>query len=240
MTQQNDSNTPRVALVTGGTSGIGRAVCEALLDDGWEVFLCSRSADSVQDTLVELERRVPGRASGRTTDVRDEADVKGLVDWVVTQRDGIDLLVNNAGVGLFGAVDELSSDDWHTVVRTNLDGAFYAMREVARRMKERGSGWIINICSLASRNPFAGGAAYNASKFGLLGLSDAAMLDLRHHGIRVAAVLPGSVDTPFFDGPPESWRLQPEDVARAVTDLVRYPDRALPSRIELRPSRPPK
>lgn len=239
MTRQNNNDKPPVAIVTGGTRGIGRAICEALLEDGWEVFLCSRSADSVQQTLIELEERVPGRAYGRTTDVREEAEVEGLVDWVVNQRDGVDLLVNNAGLGIFAAVDELSTEDWHTVLRTNLDGAFYAIRAVAPRMKERGRGWIVNICSLASLNPFAGGAAYNASKFALLGLSDAAMLDLRHHGIRVAAVLPGSVDTDFFDGS-EEWRLSPEDIARAVTDLLRYPDRALPSRIEIRPSQPPK
>ena len=136
---------------------------------------------------------------------------------------------------------ELSVEDWDLVIRTNLDGAFYFIRAVAPHMRQRGSGWILNIASLASRNPFAGGAAYNASKFGLLGLSDAAMLDLRQHGVRVAAILPGSVATEFSTfGGEADWKLTGEDIARAALDLLRYPDRALPSRIELRPARPPK
>lgn len=231
----------RVALVTGGSRGIGRAIVEGLLADGWTVYFCSRSDDSVSTALGELSARYPASVQARPVDIRDPAAVQELVDWVVEDSGHIDLLVNNAGLGIFGAVDQLSLDDWDMVVRTNLDGCFYAIRAVAPAMKERGSGWILNIASLASRNPFAGGAAYNASKFGLLGLSDAAMLDLRQHGIRVAAILPGSVDTDFSTaGGDQSWKLTSEDVAQAALDLLRYPDRALPSRIELRPSRPPK
>jgi NAD(P)-dependent dehydrogenase (short-subunit alcohol dehydrogenase family) len=128
-------------------------------------------------------------------------------------------------------------------VETNLFGPFYAIHFAAPLMKKGGGGFIVNIASLAAINAFAGGAAYNASKFGLLGLSDAAMLDLRHDGIRIAAILPGSVETEFSDshgGRESSWMLRPDDVARAVSDLVRYPDRAIPSRLDLRPSHPPK
>jgi NAD(P)-dependent dehydrogenase (short-subunit alcohol dehydrogenase family) len=140
-------------------------------------------------------------------------------------------------------VDRLEPAKFRAVIETNLLGPYYAIRAAAPLMKKSGGGFVINIASLASINAFAGGAAYNASKFGLLGLSDAAMLDLRHDGIRVAAVLPGSVATEFGDshgGREASWMLAPEDVAEAVADLVRFPDRALPSRIELRPTRPPK
>jgi NAD(P)-dependent dehydrogenase (short-subunit alcohol dehydrogenase family) len=230
----------RVALVTGGSRGIGRAVVEALLAEGWRVYFCSRSPESVGQALEELRADHPDSVFGRVVDVRDEAEVEEAVAWVVEDAGRIDCLVNNAGLGVFKSVEELTPDDWRLVLRTNLDSAFYATHAAARPMKEQGRGWIINIASIASRNPIAGGAAYNASKFGLLGLSDASMLDLRKHGIRVAAVLPGSVDTDFSTSAADaSWKLTGEDVARAVLDLLRYPDRALPSRIELRPTRPP-
>lgn len=238
-----DEQPLRTALVTGGSRGIGRAIVEALLEDDWQVYFCSRSEGSVARALEELGERFPDRVAGRPADVRRPEEVDDLVEWVVNEADRINCLVNNAGLGIFGPVDELASDDWRLVIETNLSGAFYAIRAVAPVMKAQGSGWIFNIASLAGKNPFAGGAAYNASKFGLVGLSEAAMLDLRHHGIRVAAILPGSVETEFGAGrrrDPGGWRLQPEDVARTVLDLLRYPDRALPSRIELRPSRPPK
>ncbi len=233
----------RTALVTGGSRGIGRATVEALLEDGWRVYLCSLSESSVQSAVAELRKAFPGRVAGRAIDVRNQEQVEDLVEKVVQDAARIDCLVNNAGLGIFGPVDEISGDQWRQVIETNLSGAFYAIRAVAPVMKAQGSGWIFNIASLAGKNPFAGGAVYNASKFGMVGLSEAAMLDLRHHGIRVAAILPGSVETEFADGHrgvPGGWRLEPEDVARTVLDLMRYPDRALPSRVELRPSRPPK
>ena len=229
----------RVALVTGGSRGIGHAVAAHLLADGWKVFLCSRSQDSVESALSGFDERYGGSVFGRPCDVREQNQVEDTVAWVLERTGRIDCLVNNAGLGVFGSVDTLSPDDWRLVLRTNLDGAFYAIHAVAPIMKQQGEGWIINIASLASRNPFAGGAAYNASKFGLLGLSDASMLDLRPHGIRVSAILPGSVDTDFLpSGEDQSWKLGADDVARAVADLLAYPGRALPSRIELRPTRP--
>jgi NAD(P)-dependent dehydrogenase (short-subunit alcohol dehydrogenase family) len=236
------SDESRVALVTGGSRGIGRAIVEALLAEGWRVFFCSLSRESV-DGALEAFREHGDRVAGRAADVRDRAQVEDLVAWVLAEAGRLDCLVNNAGLGRFGPVDSLSAEAWREVIETNLNGAFYAIRAVATPMMERGAGWIVNIASLASKNPFAGGAAYNASKFGLLGLSEAAMLDLRHHGVRVTAVLPGSVDTDFRPQgrkPRTDWMLRPEDVARAVVDLLRYPDRALPSRLELRPSHPPR
>ncbi len=248
-----DSST-RVAVVTGGSRGIGRAVVHGLVDRGWRVYFCNRSAASTEQAAAELAARgagadgqaagsAVGRGFGRAVDVRSQAEVEAFVAWVLAEAGRIDCLVNNAGLGVFGPVDGFSGDDFRAVVETNLCGAFYFLRAVAPAMRRQGAGWIVNIASLAGKNAMAGGAAYNASKFGLIGLSEAAMLDLRPHGIRVAAILPGSVNTGFAHpdgGRSEDWKLAPEDVAEAVFDLLDYPARALPSLLELRPSRPPK
>ncbi|MEA2691928.1 MAG: hypothetical protein QOJ16_1315 [Acidobacteriota bacterium] len=239
----------KVAIVTGGSRGIGRAVAEALLGQGWRVHICSKSPESVERALSDMA----GAVEGQAVDVRDEGAVEAFVRSVGEAEGGrIDLLVNNAGLGVFGPVDELSGEVFREVIETNLLGAFYFLRSVSRVMKPRGEGWIVNIASLAGKNAMAGGAAYNASKFGLIGLSEAAMLDLRPHGVRVAAILPGSVDTGFGHpsgksagqgagkGAGQSWRLQPEDVAAMVLHLLTYPENALPSLVEMRPTRPPK
>jgi NAD(P)-dependent dehydrogenase (short-subunit alcohol dehydrogenase family) len=236
----SDAQQPPIALVTGGSRGIGRAVVVALMDRGWKVYFCSRSVDSVAAAQRELAGRENGEAVGRPADVRSQDEVDRLVAWVLDDAGRIDCLVNNAGLGHFGAVDELTGEAWREVIQTNLDGAFYCIRAVAPAMRRQGSGWIFNVASLAGKNPFAGGAAYNASKFGMVGMSEAAMLDLRHDGVRVAAILPGSVDTAFHRGAERDWMLAPEDVARLITDLLDFPPRALPSLIEVRPSRPPK
>lgn len=233
----------RVALVTGGNRGIGRAVVEALLARGDRVFFCGRSADTVEATKRELYVRYPGKVDARLCDVRDADAVAALVAWVVDEAGRLDVLVNNAGLGHFAPVDEMPVEQFREVIETNLLGAFHAIHAAAPVMRRQGSGWIFNIASLAAKNAFAGGAAYNASKFGLVGMSEASMLDLRHQGIRMAAICPGSVETEFGAGrmqDGQSWRLQPEDVAQVVTDLLDFPDRALPSLIEIRPSRPPK
>ena len=234
----------KTALVTGGTRGIGRAVVEALLGRGERVWFTGRSADGVERAERELgERFPPPLATGRVCDVRDFAAVESLVGEIVETDGRLDVLVNNAGLGQFGPVDEMDPATFREVIDVNLLGVFHGIRAAAPAMKRAGRGWIVNVASLAGKNPFAGGAAYNASKFGLLGLSEASMLDLRHHGIRVAAICPGSVETEFGAGRMQdgaSWRLQPEDVAKVVTDLLDFPDRALPSLIEIRPSRPPK
>jgi NAD(P)-dependent dehydrogenase (short-subunit alcohol dehydrogenase family) len=234
----------KIALVTGGTRGIGRATVEALLRRGERVWFTGRNPENVARAEGELhERYPPPLAVGRVCDVRDFDAVAALVDEIVSSDGRLDVLVNNAGVGGFAPIDELEPERFREIVETNLFGAFHGMRAAGPVMRRQGSGWIFNIASLAAKNPMAGGAAYNASKFGLLGLSDAAMLDLRQAGIRVAAICPGSVETDFGAGrmrDGQSWRLQPEDVARVVTDLLEFPERALPSRIELRPTKPPK
>jgi len=233
----------KVALVTGGSRGIGRAVGEALLERGFHLFFCGRSPDLVESAKRELFVRFPGRVDARLCDVRRQEEVDALVAWVLGEAGRLDVLVNNAGLGRFAPVDEISGEDFRETIETNLLGPFYAIRAAAPAMKKQGAGWIFNVASLAGKNAFAGGAAYNASKFGLIGMSEAAMLDLRHFGIRMAAICPGSVETDFGSGvmkDGDSWRLQPEDVARVVTDLLDFPARALPSLIEIRPSRPPK
>jgi len=234
-----DDNT-RVALVTGGSRGIGRAIVETLLEEGWTVWFCSRSESSVAAALDELRGEYrDATVHARAVDVRDQEAVDGFVGEVLAAG-RLDCLVNNAGLGHFGAVDEIDGDRWRETIDTNLSGAFYFLHAVAPAMRRQGSGWIFNIASLAGKNPFAGGAAYNASKFGMVGMSEAAMLDLRHDGVRVAAILPGSVDTGFMSGGGGGWKLAAEDVARTVVDLMAYPARALPSLVELRPSQPPK
>jgi 3-oxoacyl-[acyl-carrier protein] reductase len=236
----------RIALVTGGSRGIGRGVAEALLAEGWRVFLCSRSQSSVDAAVGALRERFGDAVAGRPVDVRRQEEVDAFVSWVLAEAGRIDCLVNNAGLGRFAPVDELTGDQWREILQTNLDGAFYFIRAVAPDMKSRGDGWIFNIASLAGKNAMAGGAAYNASKFGLVGLSEATMLDLRKYGVRVSAILPGSVDTDFGDRgaqgerKDQSWKLRPEDIAATVLHLLSYPQRALPSQVEIRPSRPPK
>ena len=224
-----------ISIVTGGSRGIGRAVVDALLRRGGRVHFCSLSQESVDKALRELRRIHPNDVFGQAVDVGDETQVEAFVADVLEQEGRVDCLVNNAGIGYFAPIDELSGDDWRRLMRTNLDGSFYMMRAVAPAMRERGEGLIVNVASLAGRHPMKGGAAYNASKFGLIGLSDAAMLDLRGDGVRVSAILPGSVATDFSSSAGD-WKLQPEDVARTVTGLLDFPARALPSRIELRPT----
>jgi len=236
------SSEKRSVLVTGGTRGIGNAVARRFAREGWSVAISGRTLESVRTAVAAFQR--DGLAiEGKSCDARKEDDTRELVEFVAARFGRLDALVNNAGIGIFDNILEMDPKDFRSVIETNLLGPFYAIRYAAPIMKKNGGGFIVNIGSLASINALAGGSAYNASKFGLLGLSDSAMLDLRHQGIRVAIVMPGSVATEFAgedSGATSSWKLAAEDVAEAVIDLVRFPDRAIPSRIELRPSRPPK
>ena len=229
----------KVAVVTGSTKGIGYAVAEALARAGADVVVSARNEDEVREAARRLEEVGPGRAVGVPCDVRRHDDVRRLIGAAV-ELGGVDILVNNAGVGIFSTVDGMSPEEWHTVIGTNLDGVFFCCHEAIPRLRERGGGWIINIGSLAGRNAFAGGAAYNASKFGLLGFSEAMMLDVRHDDIRVTCIMPGSVATHFNNHDPsdaDAWKIQPEDIAQIVMDLIAMPARTLPSKIEVRPSR---
>ena len=229
----------KLAVVTGGTRGIGRAIAKMLLMEGASVVICGRDHDAVSRSVAQLATETAGKVKGKDADVKDYEQVRALFQFVDRELGGLDILVNNAGVGTFAKTSELSVQDWRTTVDTNLTGAFYCSREALFRFGNRGGGYIVNISSLAGKNAFAGGAAYNASKFGLTGFSEALMLDARYDNVRVSTIMPGSVATQFGGGEVGSeWKIWPEDVAEIVRMLLQTPDRTLISRVEVRPSKP--
>ncbi len=229
------------AVVTGGTKGIGFAIAESLVSAGAKVFICGRNKTELRDAVTELSRH--GQAGGEVCDVRSEDQVRQMLDEAERLFGGVDILVNNAGMGIFGkTVEELSGDEFRQTLETNLFGVFYACHYVVPMMKQRGGGYIINISSLAGQNAHPKMAAYNASKFGLNGFSEALMQEVRQDNIKVSYICPGSVNTHFGGdtaSDAKSWQLQPEDIGQLVTDLLAMPDRALPSKVEVRPSKPP-
>jgi NAD(P)-dependent dehydrogenase (short-subunit alcohol dehydrogenase family) len=230
------------AIVTGGTKGIGRAIAEALLAEGISVCLSARNQTEIDAAVSQLGGN-ESRVIGFACDVRDYDQVKRLVEHAEKELGGLDILINNAGIGMFETVAETAPEDFRAVLETNLFGVFYCCHEAIPAMKKRGGGYIINISSLAGANPHPRMAAYNASKFGLNGFSEALMQEVRHDNIKVSYIMPGSVNTEFGGDSPsdeKSWQLTPQDIARVVVDLLKHDDRALPSRIEIRPSKPPK
>lgn len=235
--------TNKSAIVTGGTKGIGRAIAEALVLAGAAVCISARKRSEIDETVGALASLDKGRITGIVCDVRDHSQVKELFQRAVAQFGGLDILVNNAGIGMFASVEEMPPEDFRAILETNLFGVYYCCHEAIPLMKQRGGGYIINISSLAGANPHPRMAAYNASKFGLNGFSEALMQEVRHDGIKVSYIMPGSVNTEFGgDEPSEDkrWQLQPEDIARVVIDLLHHDHRSLPSRVEIRPSKPPK
>lgn len=233
----------RVAVVTGGTRGIGRAIAEALVSAGASVAITARSENDVASAVSQLNEIGPGRAAGYVCDVRDYDQVKSLFAKIAADLGGVDILINNAGIGIFAPVESMDVADFHAVLETNVFGVFHCCHEAIPLMKQRGGGYIINISSLAGTNAHPQMAAYNASKFGLNGFSEALMQEVRHDKIKVSYIMPGSVNTEFGGDEPsdqKSWQLQPADVALAVMDLLQQPERSLVSRVEIRPSRPPK
>ena len=234
----------KVAVVTGGTRGIGYSITEALLAEGAKVFICGRDQNYLKPALEKLRAAAPDRVDGTLADVRRYEDCRKLVHGAADRFGGLDILVNNAGVGVFKPVDQLTVEEWDSTIATNLSGVFYCCREAIPLMRQRGGGYIFNISSLAGVNPMPSGSAYNASKFGLNGFSEAMMQDVRYDSIRVSYLMPGSVDTDFSAAPGatsrQAWKLTGEDIAKAVIDLYKFPLTALASRIEMRPSQPPR
>ena len=231
----------RVVLITGGTRGIGYALAEALLRAGDTVAVTGTTEDGV----VSAERRLAalGTVTAIVCDVRDAAAAELAVRTSVAKFGGLDVLVNNAGVGVGVPIAEMPHDEWNRIIGTNVTGVFNCCKAAIPHLRQRGGGWIVNISSLASKNPFAGGAAYCASKAAVNAFSEALMQELREDNIRVTYVLPGSVATGFSGRAPGTgaeWKLLPEDVARAIVDVLNHPSRSLPSRVEIRPSRPQK
>jgi NAD(P)-dependent dehydrogenase (short-subunit alcohol dehydrogenase family) len=235
----------RIALVTGGTRGIGFAIASALLEAGDQVVVTGTSDDSVRQALDAFRDKARGSAAvtGVVCDVRQPAMVEAALRDLAARQGGLDVLVNSAGVGIGAPVAELSHDEWQRIIGINLSGVFHCCKAAIPYLRQRGGGWIINISSLSSTVPFIGGAAYCASKAGLNAFTEALMQEVRHDNIKVSVVLPGSVATGFSGRPATAgsdWKLQPEDVAQVVIDLLRHPNRSLPSRVEVRPSRPHK
>lgn len=233
----------KAAIVTGGTKGIGLGIAEALVREGMTVSISARKENEIAKAVADLNSIGPGRATGFVCDVRDYEQVKSFISKTAAELGGVDVLVNNAGIGIFETVEAMTPEDFRAILETNVFGVFYCCHEVIPLMKKRGAGYIINISSLAGANPHPRMAAYNASKFGLNGFSEAMMQEVRHDGIKVTYIMPGSVNTEFGGDQPgeeKSWQLQPSDIARAVLDLIHHDKRSLPSRVEIRPSQPPR
>lgn len=235
----------RVCFITGGTRGIGFAVAQALLAQGGRVAITGTSADGAARAATKLlsEGHAADSVLALQCDVRDAASVEAAMEKTSGRMGGIDVLVNNAGVGVGDAIAKLAPEEWHRIIDTNLTGVFHCCRAVIPHLRQRGGGWIISVSSLSSKSPFPNGAAYCAAKAGVNAFSDALMQELRDDKIRVSCVLPGSVDTGFSGRSASAgtdWKLRPEDVAQTIVGLLAYPERSLPSRVEIRPSRPPK
>jgi 3-oxoacyl-[acyl-carrier protein] reductase len=234
----------KVAVVTGGTRGIGYCIAEALLAEGASVFICGRDPGFLRTALEKLRSQANEHVDGIVADVRHFEDCRKLIRAATARFGGIDILVNNAGIGIMKPVDQLTPQEWDATIETNLSGVFYCCHEAIPLMRQRGGGYVFNISSLAGINAFAGGSAYNASKFGVNGFSEAMMQDVRYDGIRVSYIMPGSVDTDFATAPGskarENWKLTGQDIGKAVIDLYKFPKAALASRIEMRPSQPPR
>lgn len=232
----------KIAFVTGGTKGIGYAIAESLVKNGASVFVCSRTREDVEKAVESLSQI--GKAAGKLCDVRDEAQVRNALESCEKNLGGVDIVINNAGIGINGkTVEEISGDEFRETIETNLLGVYYASHYAIPMMKKRGGGYIINISSLAGQNAHPGMAAYNASKFGLNGFSEAMMQEVRHDNIKVSYICPGSVNTSFGNDTPseeKAWQIQPEDIAQVVVDLLSMDERVLPSKVEMRPSKPPK
>ncbi len=230
--------TGKVALVTGSTKGIGLATAEALVAAGASVVVSSRTPSDVEAVAARLDATAKGRVVGIAADVGAYMDCERLIATAVAELGRLDILVNNAGLGIFKSIETMTWDEWRLQMDVNVGGVWACTKAAIPHLKHAGTGWVINIGSLAGRNTFANGTGYNASKFALVGMSEAMMLDLRDHGIRVSLIMPGSVNT-HFSGSPEStrgWKLEPEDCAQAVMQLLSYPDGALVSRMEMRPA----
>jgi NAD(P)-dependent dehydrogenase (short-subunit alcohol dehydrogenase family) len=232
----------KTALITGGSKGIGYGIAEILVREGWKVAITGRQASLVEASFKKLNAIKDGSAIGLVADVKNFEQQKTAVEKTVRTFGQLDVLIANAGVGYFGSIDTFDPKLWHETIDTNLTGVFYSVKACYEALK-KSKGYIITIGSLAGANFFAGGSSYNASKFGLLGFTQAVMLDARAHGIKVSTIMPGSVATEFNNHTPnaqDSWKIQPEDIGNLVLDLLKMNPRTLPSKIEVRPSQPSK
>lgn len=227
----------KVALITGGSKGIGYGIAEALIAKGAKVVLTSRSPEAAEHAATKLGKN----AVGIEADVRNAASMHAAVEIAISSFGKLDVVVANAGLGHFASIEDLTEEQWNETIDTNLTGVFHTVKASINALKET-KGYIFTISSLAGTNFFPTASAYNASKFGLTGFTQAVMLDLRHHGINVSTIMPGSVATHFnghTPNPNDAWKIQPEDIGKMVVDLLEMNPRTLPSKIEVRPSQPP-
>lgn len=230
----------KTLLITGGSKGIGYGIAEVMIRAGWNTAITGRSQKQVDEAAAQLNTIRKDSALGIVADVRNLSQQQAAVAQVLHQWGQLDVMVANAGIGHFGSIETLTEEQWHETMDTNLTGVFYSVKASVEALKKT-KGYIITIASLAGTNFFAGGSAYNASKFGLVGFTQAIMLDLRAHGIKVSTIMPGSVATYFAGHVPnesDGWKIQPEDVGQLVLDLLNMNPRTLPSKIEVRPSAP--
>lgn len=232
----------KTVLITGGSKGIGYGIAEILMREKMKVAITSRSQKAAEDAAQQLNKLGVGEALGLAADVRNLDSQQKAVDAVIKKWGSLDVLIANAGIGYFGSIETLTPEQWQETIDTNLTGVFYSVKASLEHLK-KSKGYIITIASLAGTNFFAGGSAYNASKFGLVGFTQAMMLDVRQSGVRVTTIMPGSVSTYFNNHQPndqDGWKIQPEDIGQMVADLLHMHPRTLPSKIEVRPSIPPK
>lgn len=231
----------KVAFITGGSKGIGLGVAKALMLEGMKVVITSRTQEGADRAAAELNAMNSGEAFGVASDVKSLNSQTQAVAQALDRYGQIDLLLANAGVGHFASIEDLTEEQWNNTIDTNLTGVFFSIKASLDALK-KSRGFIITISSLAGTNFFPTASAYNASKFGLTGFSQAVMLDLRNHGIRVSTIMPGSVATYFNNHAPsekDAWKIQPEDIGEMVSGLMKMNPRTLPSKLEVRPSMPP-
>lgn len=232
----------KTVLITGGSKGIGYGIAEVLMREKMRVAITSRSQKAAEEAATKLNRLGVGEAMGIGADVRDLSSQEKAVGRIIQRWAALDVLIANAGIGYFGSIENLTPEQWQETIDTNLTGVFYSVKASLKELK-KSKGYIITMASLAGTNFFAGGSAYNASKFGLVGFTQAMMLDVRQDGVKVTTIMPGSVATYFNNhqpSPQDAWKIQPEDIGEMVADLLRMHPRTLPSKIEVRPSVPPK
>ncbi|MFN3138424.1 MAG: SDR family oxidoreductase [Allomuricauda sp.] len=228
----------KVAYITGGTKGIGYGIAESLLEQGMKVAISGRSQESADAAVKGLDR--PDHVLGLVSDVSQLEDEQKAVAAILDKWGQLDVVMANAGVGHFAPVDELGDDKWHQMIDTNLNGVYHTLKASVDALK-KSEGYYMTLASLAGTNFFAQGAGYNATKFGVVGFTQAAMLDLRPYNIKVTTIMPGSVASHFNNNEPsdkDAWKIQPEDIGKLVIDLLTMHPRTLPSKIEVRPTRP--
>ena len=229
----------KVAYITGGTKGIGFGIAQVLLQNGIKVAVSGRKQEDAEEA-ADILSKVQSMVFGIASDVKNFEDEKNAISEIIKKFGRLDYVIANAGLGIFKPVDQLEPEDWNSMIDTNLTGVFHSLKASVEALKQT-EGYFISIASLAGTNFFEKGTGYNASKFGVVGFTQAAMIDLRKYNIKVSTIMPGSVSSNFNGNEPsekDAWKIQPEDIGELIVDLFKMNPRTLPSKIEIRPSKP--